>query len=158
MNNVQIDKSQVTKLFDALSADKRTTILTKALKKGAKVLQDNTKQQLRTKLGAGATSGQKYGKSLESGIKLKSDGYGEISVHIMGDFRLKFFEKGTKQRRTKGHKITGYAGRRLKRSGKGGNRGSIKGLYFFKSARQNEGQINEVISKSITETLKRVAL
>ena len=55
-------------------------------------------------------------------------------VHIMGDFRLKFFEKGTKQRRTKGHKITGYAGRSLKRSGKGGNRGSIKGLYFFKSA------------------------
>lgn len=158
MNNVQIDKSQVTRLFDALSADNRTTILTKALKKGAQVLQENTKQQLRTKLGAGATSGQKYGKSLESGIKLKSDGYGEIAVHIMGDFRLKFFEKGTKQRFTKGHKVTGYSGRRLKRTGKGGNRGSIQGLYFFKSARQNEEQINNVISKSITESLKRVAL
>ena len=158
MSNVTIDNTQVTKLFDALSADKRSSILTKALKKGAATLQETTKQQLRTKLGSGATSGKKYGKSLESGIKVKADAYGEVKVHIMGDFRLRFFEKGTKQRQTKGHKVTGYAGRRLKRSGRGGNRGSIKALNFFKAARQSQTQINNVINQSITASLRRVAL
>jgi hypothetical protein len=38
MSNVTIDNTQVTKLFDALSADKRSSILTKALKKGAATL------------------------------------------------------------------------------------------------------------------------
>ena len=70
------------------------------------------------------------------GVKLKADkAYTEISVHIMGDYRLKWFEKGTKPRKTKGHKITGYNRSRRIRSGKGGNRGSIRPLYFFKDAR-----------------------
>jgi hypothetical protein len=39
---------------------------------------------------------------MESGVKLKVlKDYCEVDVNIMGDFRLKFFEKGTKLRRTR---------------------------------------------------------
>lgn len=157
MNNTQIDDSQITRLFESLSVENRNKALTKAFKVGAKKLADDTKQQLRAKLGAGATSGKKYGKSLESGIKVKADAaYSEVSVHIMGDFRLKFFEKGTKERTTKGRKIVGYSGRNLRRSGKGGGRGKITALNFFRTARQNESQLNEIIKRSITESLQKL--
>lgn len=77
---------------------------------------------------------------MESGIKVKADkDYCEVSVSIMGDFRLKFFEKGT-------------AERRLRRGG--ANRGSIKPLYFFRQARQQD--IDNTINNSITESLRRI--
>ncbi len=62
---------------------------------------------------------------MEKGIKLRVDkAYSEVILHIMGDYRLKWFEKGTKPRYTKGHKVTGYlSNHRLKRTGKGGFRG-----------------------------------
>lgn len=142
MNNVEIDKSNVDRLLSQLSKEKTDAILTKALRKGAKVLQDNTKLQLRSKLGQGATSGKRFGKSLESGIKVKADGYGEISVHIMGDFRLKFFEKGIPKNR-----IT----RKTK-----ANRGTIDSLQFFKTARQDERSINNAVFQSISKSLKKI--
>nr|DAT69137.1 MAG TPA: hypothetical protein [Caudoviricetes sp.] len=81
-----------------------------------------TKRSLRANLGAGATSPNRWnGKTMESGVRLKADkDYCEVSVSILGDFRLKFFEKGTAQRR-------------LRRGG--ANRGSIRPLYFFREAR-----------------------
>ena len=56
----------------------------------------------------------------------------------MGDFRLKFFEMGTKTRykkRTKGRPSTG----------------SIKASYFFKKAKESEisNSMNDIITKSI---------
>lgn len=152
-----IDRTQVDNLFAALSAENRNKIMVKALKKGAQKLADETKLQLRAKLGAGATSGKRYNTPLEKGIKVKSENaYSEVDVHIMGDFRLKFFEKGTRERETRGHRINGYSGRHLRRTGRGGKRGKITALNFFRAARQNEAQINEVISASITEQLRRI--
>ncbi|MCM1440423.1 MAG: hypothetical protein NC131_14645 [Roseburia sp.] len=79
---------------------------------------------------------------MESGIKAKTDkAYTEVSVSIMGDFRLKFFEKGTKVRTTKKTKA---------------NRGSITALNFFAAARADEQNISNTISNSITESLKRI--
>lgn len=39
---IEIDDSQVISLFNALEPEKRKDILFNAIKKGAKVLQDNT--------------------------------------------------------------------------------------------------------------------
>ncbi|MBD5252316.1 MAG: hypothetical protein HDS49_04715 [Bacteroides sp.] len=77
---------------------------------------------MRAKLGTGATSPNRWnGKTMESGVRLKADkDYCEVSVSILGDFRLKFFEKGTAQRS-------------LRRGG--ANRGSITPLNFFREAR-----------------------
>ncbi|MCF0185740.1 MAG: hypothetical protein HUJ98_04535 [Bacteroidaceae bacterium] len=82
---------------------------------------DSTRNQLRLKLGGAATSPNRWnGKTMEEGIRLRADkAYDEVAVNIMGDFRLKFFEKGTKERITKSK----------------ANRGSIKPIHFFRTAR-----------------------
>lgn len=143
MSNVQINDQAVQNLFNALSPESRQSILLKALKAGGDQLARDTKAQLRAKLGAGASTPNRWnGKTMESGIKAKTDkAYTEVSVSIMGDFRLKFFEKGTKVRTTRKTKA---------------NRGSITALNFFAAARADEQNISNTISNSITESLKRI--
>lgn len=143
MNNVAVDDSKVQNLFRALEQDNRKRILFEALKKGASKLADSTKVQLKRKLGAGASTPNRWnGRTMESGIKIKADkNYCEVAVNIMGDFRLKFFEKGTRIRQTK----------------KNANRGAIKALNFFQSARSDEEEVTSIINSSISESLKRIS-
>jgi HK97 gp10 family phage protein len=86
----------------------------------------------------------KYG-LMDKGIKVvkytKTIG---AQVHIMGDFRLRFFEKGTAQRYYKGQ-----------------NRGSIKATHFFKKAQDRSAlnaynQIIQELDKLIKETINKV--
>lgn len=144
MNNVKVDDSSVQNLFKALEDESRSRILLTALKAGGQKLLEGTKIQLRSKLGAGASTPNRWnGKTMESGIKLKVlKDYCEVDVNIMGDFRLKFFEKGTKFRKTRKTKA---------------NRGQIRGLYFFQSARAKEDDVTSVINNSIAESLKKIA-
>lgn len=144
MNNVTVDDSKVQNLFRALDSDSRKRILFTALKAGGNKLAENTKIQLRSKLGAGATSPNRWnGKTMESGIRIKADkDYCEVDVNVMGDFRLKFFEKGTKLRQTKKTKA---------------NRGSIRALYFFQAARNKSDEVTGIINSSISESLKRIS-
>lgn len=143
MNNVSVDDSAVRNLFQALDEESRKRILFTALKAGGEKLLSETKVQLRSKLGSGATSPNRWnGKTMESGIRLKADkDYCEVDVNVMGDFRLKFFEKGTKLRQTK----------------KKANRGSIKGLYYFQAARSKADEITTIINSSLAESLKRIS-
>lgn len=141
MSNVTVDDTQVQNLFNALDSDSTKQILFTALKKGGQQLTSQTKRSLRAKLGAGASTPNRWnGKTMVSGVRMKADkDYCEVSVSILGDFRLKFFEKGTAQRR-------------LRRDG--ANRGSIRPLYFFREARQQD--IGETINSSITESLNHI--
>lgn len=143
MSNVAVDDSGVKNLFQALDSDTRKQILFAALKAGGSKLAENTKIQLRSKLGSGASTPNRWnGKTMESGIRLKADkDYCEVAVNVMGDFRLKFFEKGTNLRQTK----------------KKANRGKIKALYFFQSARQKGDDVASIINGSISESLKRIS-
>lgn len=129
----EIDDSQVNELFAALDVEDRKNILTDALKEGGKVLLNRTKSNLRaTPINSD---------NLTKGIKMKIDkAYGEVIVHIMGDYRLKFFEKGTKLRKTK----------------KGAIRGLIKPHYFFKNARDSESEITDAVHNSITNALNKI--
>ena len=143
MNNVSVDDSAVRNLFQALDEESRKKILFTALKAGGEKLLSETKMQLRSKLGSGASSPNRWnGRTMESGIRLRGDkDYCEVDVNVMGDFRLKFFEKGTKLRQTK----------------KKANRGSIKGLYFFQAARSKADEITAIINSSLAESLKRIS-
>ena len=143
MNNVSVDDSAVRNLFQALDEESRKRILFTALKAGGEKLLSETKVQLRSKLGSGATSPNRWnGKTMESGIRLKADkDYCEVDVNVMGDFRLKFFEKGTKLRQTK----------------KKANRGTIKGLCYFQAARSKADEITTIINSSLAESLKRIS-
>lgn len=143
MSNVVVDDSSVQNLFRALDDDTRKRILFNALKDGGKKLAEETRIQLKSKLGSGASTPSKWtGKPMESGIRVKAlKDYCEVDVNIMGDFRLRFFEKGTKQRYTRKTKA---------------NRGTIKSLYFFQAARSKEAEITSIINNSIAESLKRI--
>lgn len=143
MSNVTVDNKAVLNLFEQLNEDNRKSILFKALKKGGERLVNDTRAQLREQLGQGATTPNRWnGKTMESGIKLRGErDYCEVAVNIMGDFRLKFFEKGTKQRLT---------------SKSNANRGSITALNFFQRARANETNITDNINSSINNSLNRL--
>lgn len=151
---IQVDSSQLDKLLNTLGdAEVRRRIIFDGLKEGAKVLKRNTLQNLRS---------QPFNSSsMEKDISIRNDkDYLESSVKIK--YKARWFEMGTKERKTKGAKITGidenskrYA---LKRTGKPRATGSIKPHYFFKSARENESAITEAITRSIDNALKNLGI
>lgn len=143
MNNV--DSSQVDQLLNQLQPDTIQDIIFKAIKKGADTLKAKTISNLRKP-------------SLNKGVKVRPNRTAnEVSVNIMGDYRLKWFEKGTKERYTRGHKVTGYSdSRHLRRTGQGGYRGKIVAEHFFQSARADEESFYNSMMASITESLNRI--
>lgn len=101
MNSVKIDdaalKNSLNKIDDE---DEIKKIIYKAIVKGAKTLQQKTKSVYKSYM---PTASNK----MIQGVKVKNDkAYTESTVHIMGDYRNKWFEKGTKERRKKVMKLT----------------------------------------------------
>lgn len=159
-DNVQIDDSQVQDLFKRLTSKDQKKAMKSALRKAASILVKKTKSNLKQVVKNSNKKSTKYGTSLQSGVKSKVAKNGnEAEVHIMGDFRLKFFEKGTKPRETKGYKITGKdSSNNLIREGKGSNKGSITPKYFFKNAQdQTERQIFDNLTNLLTISIQKIA-
>ena len=153
-----IERQQVNELLAKLSTERRSQVLFSALKKGGKALQQETKVQLRQSVSKTHSPNRWNGKTLEDGIRVKANTvYQEVMVHILGDFRLKFFEKGTKDRYTKIHKnklSTSQYINYLKKGGKGGYRGRITACHFFRRARQNEEIIQGAVFKELDKQFK----
>lgn len=83
-----------------------------------------------------------------------------VKVHIMDDYRVKWFETGTRERKTKGRRITGLArvGKRLRavRTGKGHSTGRIRPERFFlKAQRQTEGQVRQAIGREMEKNIRK---
>lgn len=158
-NTVDINSTQVDQLLNTLG-DTATTnkIMFEAIKAGAEVLQENTINRFRGAMGGVADNFNRWnGKPFWAGVIVSTEkAYLEAKVSIMGDHRMKWFEKGTSQRQTKGRKITGYQRNRAIREGKGHNTGAISGKWFFKSARQNTNAIDEAITQSINNALASI--
>lgn len=157
---VKIDTTQVDKILATLS-DEQTVkdILNEGLEAMSDVYYNSILSSLRKEMGSAAdTAGinGKYNYTLASGVKKHPDKANVMfGVHGLTDFRLIFFEGGTKQRFTKGHKVTGYANsRQLKRTGKGGYRGFITPNNFFTKGINNAetnalNTLVETINKAI---------
>lgn len=153
-----IERQQVDELLTKLSTERRSQIMFSALKKGGKALQNETKVQLRQSVANTHTPNRWNGKTLEDGIKVKANTvYQEVMVHILGDFRLKFFEKGTKDRYTKIHKdklSTSQYINQLKKGDRSRFRGKITASHFFRRARQNEEVIQDAVFKELDKQFK----
>lgn len=123
--------------------------------------------QLRTKSrrGSGRLSDSVYqGKRLRTvTVKVaKKTSQPTVFVHIMGDFRAKFFEGGTKERSTLGRKVVGYtsSGRRSykKRTGKGRRTGRIQqGRYFQRAIRSSISEIERNMEQDIISAMAKAA-
>ena len=138
---LEIDARQVYRMFANLSLKNQTKAHREALKKGSSILVTAARRNLRKEFGTTATKkASKTGKSLQSGIRYWVGKQGNFAkVHIMGDFRLKWFEKGTASRNTE----------------KKFNRGKIRGKYFFKEAKS---QTEAKVFNSITNYLKKAII
>lgn len=158
---VSLDTREVDKILSSLS-DAQTVkdILNEGLEAMSDVYYNSVLSSLRKEMGAAADTAGINGKwqyTLASGIKKHPDkAHTKFGVHGLTDFRLNFFEAGTKPRNTKGHKITGYdsesARRRLKRTGKPGYRGFITANKFF--TKGIDGAQNEAMQTLINAVNK----
>lgn len=152
MNNVTIDDKGLRESLNKIDdEDKVKDIIFKALKKGAKKLQQATKSVFKQKM---PTASNK----MIRGVKVKNDkAYTESTVHIMGDYRNKWFEKGTEIRRKRSNEIDHYWGKRAVYKKNGSGTGQIKGKHFFKDAQSiYDKDIQDVMNKTITEELKKI--
>lgn len=127
MNGINVDDKEVIQALSRLSFKQMNKAYKEGMKKALDPILKQTKINLR-KSGIKnvnkpyiGKNGKKY-PSMIQGVKTSvymgntEDSYGK--VHIMKEFRLKWFEKGTSIRKTS----------------KGWNRGSIKPKWFFASA------------------------
>ena len=170
MGTIRIDDRAILEKLESLRKPEVANIVLAALEKGGALIQAETKSQLKSFLGPGATSTRHWNKPMLSGIlNIVDEGYMEVRVSLYGIFRLKFFEMGTKDRklrrtgakdhsrgRTKGDKRYLY-----RKSGKenfyraGTSRGRIKALNFFQNAREKEeNRAMEVIKDELTKRLQ----
>ena len=130
MNNtgIIVDDKDVIKALSNLSFKKMNKAYREGMKKSLDPILKQTKANLRmsgirnvNKPYISKKNGKKY-MSMLSGVKSSvyigrtEDSFGK--VHIMKEFRLKWFEKGTQLRKT----------------AKGYNRGEIKAKWFFRTA------------------------
>ena len=147
--SITVDDKEVIKALYNLSFKQMNKAYRNGMKKSLDPILKQTKQNLRNSgirnvnkpyIGK---NGKKYISMLQ-GVKTSvyigdtEDSYGK--VHIMKEFRLKWFEKGTQLRKTR----------------KGYNRGDIKPKWFFATAvrqKQNEAinNLDENIRNSIIQ-------
>ena len=161
MNNIEVDARQVTSMFADLTSRQQRQVYRSALRKGAGILATETKRQLRQALGRAASSRNWWnGRTLAAGVKSNADRNGEeAKVHIMGDFRLKFFEMGTRVRRTTGSNTASVRGRNpIRRQRAAANRGNINAAHFFRTAKANkEREIFDNMDNLISQSIQRIA-
>ncbi|MCH5241796.1 MAG: hypothetical protein J1F67_05160 [Muribaculaceae bacterium] len=171
-DNLRIEDKSLVEIFSRLQNGIRSDLVLKALKKGGEKLQADTKVQLRKKLGKGASSTNHHRRPMLKGITLKEDQqYIEVRVSLYGDFRLKWFELGTKERklkrtgakdrergRTKGDKRYLYRKKGKENFYKAGtNRGRIKALDFFQEAREKDMEkVTGIIKTELTKELQQL--
>ena len=145
MANATVDVKQVLDMFAELNSKKQKQAHRAALKKATGILIKEVRKNFRQVVKNPNAKNRWNGRTFLSGIKSSvNKEVTEGKVHIMGDFRLKFFELGTKRRykkRTKGRPTTG----------------SIKASFFFKQAREaKETEISNSMNDIITKSILRV--
>ena len=131
--DIRVDDREVIQALARMSFKQMNKAYRNGMKKALDPILKQTKANLRSSgirnvnkpyIGK---NGKKY-KSMMQGIKTSiymgdtEDSYGKI--HLLGEFRLKFFEMGTNERHTR----------------KGWKRGSIKPKWFFRSAVSQRGK------------------
>lgn len=163
-----IDSQRVDEILASLGNEQLVSeIINEGLEAMADVYYREILSSLRQKMGSKAdtTGNSKYPFTLSSGIEKHPDKLSMIyGVHALTDFRLRFFEGGTKKRWTKGHKIEGYATNpktgkinynRLKRSGKPGYRGMVTANHFFSDGITNaEEMAFQALTQSVVQAMK----
>ena len=168
---VAIDSQRVDEMLASLGNEQTVKdILNEGLEAMAQVYYNEVLSSLRREMGAAADTTNStnrwhsFNYPLSTGIAIHPDPQNTTyGVHGLKDPRLLFFEGGTKQRFTKGKKITGYkvskTGKvnynRLQRTGKGGYRGIITANNFFTKGITNaESKALNTLTQTIIKAIR----
>ena len=158
----EFDADSVLDSFKELTGKEMERARLNAVRNAAQILVKATRQRFRAVTPKYSSKNWWNGKSLISGISIGKPNKKEesIKVHIMGDFRLKFWELGTKERTTKKDYIKGeptQRGTARKKASRAGRKtGSIKQMQFFEPAQQESekrvfDEMENLIAKNITK-------
>ena len=169
---VELDTKKVDEMLATLSNEQIVQdILNEGLEAMGQVYYNEIVSSLRREMGTAAdTSGNHKGwhsfnYPLSSGIGTHPEPQNTIyGVHALKDPRLNWYEGGTKQRFTKGSKITGYVTNkrtgkvnynRLQRTGKGGYRGILTANHFFtKGVTSAENPAQNALVESVIKAIR----
>lgn len=149
-NEFTVDAKQVIAMFDEFNAKLKKKTFSTALRKAANILRKQTITNLRQVVKRTRSKNRWNGKTLESGIRIKIAKSAQAAkVHLMGDFRLKFFEMGTADRQ-----VTKVKGKKLK---KPRYTGKIDAKRFFQKAKQTtESQVFASIEQHLIDVIKKI--
>lgn len=145
---IECNAEKVLNLFSNLSTKKQSTAIKSALRKGSQILVKEARTQLKkgvNKITTVHTTKKGATYSLSKGIRFKlvKGKDDESKINIMGDFRLKFFELGTKERTHKNGKH---------------RTGSIRGFNFFATAKATkEHEIFNSMNRLLSDSIQRIA-
>lgn len=148
-----IDTKDLDNILNNLNEENRNKAIFTSIIKGGQELVKETQQELKKVL-------PKANSQMVKGVKLKKDkSYQEVKVHIMGEYRLKWFEMGTDERYLKKplpHKEETRYKYKSGSTNTGGlpYRGKIEKKEFFKTARENSNMADVVINTLIQEIEK----
>ena len=146
----EFDARQLESMFAELAPRRRKQVFRAALNQSSNILIREARKGLKGVVEDPRSPNNWNGKTLQAGIKKSvARDAKSVKIHLMGDFRLKFFELGTSDRYTKRHTKS--------RGGKGGARGKNTASYFFRNAKQaTEKRIFEEIDERIEKQVIRI--
>ena len=168
-SDVRIDAERVLYMFASLDSRRQAQAYRQALRRTANVIVREAKKNFRRVVKNPNSPNRWNGRPFSSGIRYSvSRDAMSVKAHIMGDFRLKFFELGTKDRfRRTSKKKTGNvyeSGYRLYRTGNKRSTGRIptgriRATYFFKSARDaKEREASANMEWTLAESIRKVRM
>ena len=154
--NVEVNIESLKAMLSELEPKHMKKVRREVLKKSASKLVTATRKNLKSVTKHANGRNWWNNKTLQSGIRYRiNQDVSEAKIHIMGDYRLIFLEKGTALRYTTGHSSKSVRGKKPShRQKRKAYRGKINAKWFFKNAREQkskeiESEINLEISKAI---------
>ena len=154
--NVQVNMDSVKAMLSELEPKHMKKVRREVLKKSATKLVTATRRNLKSVTKHANGRNWWNNKTLQSGIRYRiNQDVSEAKIHIMGDYRLIFLEKGTALRYTTGKSSKSVRGKKpSRRQKRKAYRGKINAKWFFRNAREQKGkeiesEINLEISKAI---------
>lgn len=154
---ITVDDKRVQAMFDNYDHDNLKKIFKDCVKRSLDIIKKAAENEL-SKHTSALDKKDKYNNTLRKGIKANvyKDNVSGI-VHIMGNYKLKWFQNGTVDRYKKTYKDKN--GNEKKYKGKGAYTGKMKSTNFFSTATTNVeakvfGEMESRFNESIQKVLK----
>ena len=165
-DGIQVDASRCYALFRRLSTKNQRKVSKAALRTAANKVKAQAVKNLQEVIGHSVrktttytrANGKTEKRSLAKGVKVVSRDAETAKVHIMGDYRLKWFEMGTKTRMTKGVR---RKGRKIPLR-RASNRGKVfkqegKLGWFARAVKAKEHEAARDIEEALIKHIKKQA-